>query len=203
MAEAKAVSRLAALRATQEAETPPPETRADAAIAARIVLDLSTAQENAARGIRRAILLVRRIEDPAAAKSPEHRIAIRKQILRGVEDGIHRQGLRPTDAACLHAELLERLDSPDLDDDIDHLPVAEIIANIIRDIGSASAAFYGPDPHKRRTPEDIALLAARAARLPTTPKPAPPPSAAPADSPPEHPERLFRLLATPIAAAQT
>ena len=201
MADAKSISRLAALRATQESETPPPETRADAAISARIVLDLSTAQENAARGIRRAILLVRNLDDPAA-KSPQNRIAARKHIIRDVENAIQRHAPRPTDAACLQAELLDRLDSPDLDDDIDNLPIPEIITNICRDFGLAETR-PGGRPWKRRTPEDIALLCARAARPPSAPQAAPPPSAAPANPPSdraEDPERVFRLVATPNPA---
>ena len=192
MAHAMAVSRLAAIRATSEAEAPPPETRADAAISARIVLDLSHAQENAARGIRRAILLVRSLDDPAA-KSPQNRIAARKHIIRDVENAIQRHAPRPTDAACLQAELLDRLDSPDLDDDIDNLPIPEIITNICRDFGLAETR-PGGRPWKRRTPDDIALLCARAARLPAT-APDQPPS-----EPGGEPERFFRLVAAPNSA---
>ena len=189
MADAMAVSRLARIRASSEADAPTPEARADAAISARIVLDLATAQERAARSVRRAILLVRRLDDPAAAKSPEARAAARKRIIREVEDAIERHTLRPTDAECLHAELQDRLDSPDLDDDIANLSTPEIIADICRDLGLASAALPGPRPWKRRTPDDVAQLCARAANSP-----------APHSQPAQDLERVFRLSAIPNGA---
>ncbi len=88
------------------------------------------------------------------------RTAARKRIIRDVEDTIQRK-TKDDEAERLHAELLERLDAPDLDDDIDHRPVAEIIEDICRDLGIAN--YPGAHPWKRRTPADIAILADRAA----------------------------------------
>ena len=64
-------------------------------------------------------------------------------------------------AEALTAELHERLDGPDLDSDITSRPVADIVAELCRDLGIAPPA--GPHPWKRRTPADIAALCARAA----------------------------------------
>ena len=70
----------------------------------------------------------------------------------------------PSDAStaeALTAELHERLDGPDLDSDITSRPIADIVAELCRDLGIAPPA--GPHPWKRRTPADIAALCARAA----------------------------------------
>ena len=64
-------------------------------------------------------------------------------------------------AEALTAELHERLDGPDLDSDITSRPVADIVAELCRDLGIAPPA--GPHPWLRRTPADIAALCARAA----------------------------------------
>ena len=64
-------------------------------------------------------------------------------------------------AEALTAELHERLDGPDLDSDITSRPIADIVAELCRDLGIAPPA--GPHPWLRRTPADIAALCARAA----------------------------------------
>ena len=72
------------------------------------------------------------------------------------------------EAEALHAELYERLDTLDLDDDIDTLPIADIIAAIRRDLGiAAHINSRGISPWKRRTPADVHDLCARAARSST------------------------------------
>ena len=108
---------------------------------------------------------------PARTPAPSHtaapdRTAARKRILRAVEDTLGRQdyddsyrNCDPTEA--LHAELLDRMDAPDLDRDIESRPIDDIIKDILRDLGLA--ALPGTRPWKRRTPADIALLNARAA----------------------------------------
>jgi hypothetical protein len=89
----------------------------------------------------------------------QHRLAVRRRIIREVEDAIQRSS-EDNDADTLHAEFLDRLDAPDLDDGLEGHPVADIIADICRDLGIAAPP--GTHPWKHRTPEDIASLCARA-----------------------------------------
>jgi hypothetical protein len=131
--------------------------------------DPTLAFDRIARAIRRTIALARKVSEPTppgpAEPSAERRLAARKRIIREVEDTIQRRANGP-EADALHAELGERLDAPDLDDDIDTLPVADIIAAICRDLGIA--AILGTHPWKRRTPRDVRDLCARAAQPSTT-----------------------------------
>ncbi len=73
----------------------------------------------------------------ATAQAAERRRLARKQIIRTVEDCIQRE-TSGREAEALHAELYERLETIDADDDIETLPVAEIIALIRRDLGIAN-----------------------------------------------------------------
>jgi hypothetical protein len=98
--------------------------------------------------------------DEPVTDAGSNRISARRRIIRAVEDAIQRDA--PDDEAdSLHAEFLERLDAPDIEDDIADRPVAEIIADICHDLGLAP--FPALRLWKRRTPADIALLCARAA----------------------------------------
>ena len=141
--------------------------------------DPTLAFDRIARTIRRTVALARSLHEPppAAAKTPHREIA-RRRILREVEDAIqrHESGAR---AASLHAEALERMDGPDLDDDIAHTPIGQIITDICRDLGLHAPGT--PHPWKRRTPTDIATLNAQAARppLPERSGPAQPEAATP------------------------
>jgi hypothetical protein len=81
--------------------------------------------------------------------------------LRDVDDAIQRQDIEPDEQDNLRGELLERLDGPEVNDDLDHRPVAEIIADICCDLGIAAPP--GARPWQRRTPSDIAVLCERAA----------------------------------------
>ena len=154
------------------------------------VPDIIAAFDRIARAVRRSITLARSLAEPVPpANDPaQHRAAARNHIIRAVEDVIQRTS-HATDAPdaeseSLTAELHDRLDAPDLDDDLSHRPIAEIITEICRDLGLASSP--GNDPWKRRTPADIAQLCARAAApsrprqpgaaplTPRTPQPAPP-----------------------------
>ena len=119
---------------------------------------LAVAFERVARTVRRTIGLARQLGE---APEQRRRVAVRRQIVRAVEDSI--QELAPERQDDLEAELLERLDGPDVADDIDHRPVAEIIAEICRDLGLSALA--GRPYCKRRSPADIAVLCARAAGL--------------------------------------
>jgi hypothetical protein len=126
--------------------------------------DFAAAFDRIARTIRRCIVLARKLAEPVqapAANPAQSRTAARQRIIRAVEDTIQRDAGR-TDAESLHAEFLDRLDAPDLDEDIDQRPIADIITDICRDLGLA--ALPGTHPWKRRTPADIAILYARAAR---------------------------------------
>ena len=126
------------------------------------VADYARAYERIARGIRRGMLLARELAKPLPARrSPaEHQTTARLQILRAVEDKIHRHA-DDEDAAELQHELLDRLDGPDLARDIAFRPVADLIIEISRDLGLESVP--GNDPWKRRKPRDLALLRTRAA----------------------------------------
>ena len=116
-----------------------------------------------ARTIRRTIALARRLDEPvpAGAEAGRRRSAARRQIIRAVEDTIQREA-HGERGERLEAELSERLDGPDIDDDIGHRPVADIIADICADLGLG--ALPGLQAWKRRTPADIAALCARAAQ---------------------------------------
>jgi len=117
-----------------ETGRPAPDTEADAAPRARAALDLATALDRVALAIRKTILLAERLKT-APIVAARQRTADRKCILRHVEDAIVKQDKRPGDSEVLNAELLERLDSPDLEDEIGNRPVAEIIQEICRDLG--------------------------------------------------------------------
>ncbi len=137
---------------------------AEAAPAGTPQPDSTIAFDRIARTLRRTIALARKLSEPArpasAERSTERRLAARKQIIRAVEDTIQRR-TDGAEAEALHAELRERLDDPDLDDDLDQQPIADIIASICRDLGIEH--FPGTHPWKRRTPQDVRDLRARAA----------------------------------------
>ena len=115
----------------------------------------AAAYERVTRSMRHSIWLVRKLAEPVKTID---RIAARKRIIRSVEDAIGREAEDPD---ALHEELRTRLETPDLDDEIDTRPVADIITDIIHDLGLAAA--FGTTPWKRRTPADLAELHALAA----------------------------------------
>jgi hypothetical protein len=130
--------------------------------------ELTQAYERVTRSIRRSIMLARAIEAPAPVRDTgaqdQSRIRARKRIIRTVEDTIERVTEADSDDTrgdALRAEMFERLDRPDMDDDIDHRPLEEIIDEIRHDMGLTGSR----DSHhwKRRTPADVALLYTRAA----------------------------------------
>ena len=112
-------------------------------------------------------MLAQRLDEPARAVVPHparQRQATRARIIREVEDMIVRHA--DEDEGALQAEFRERLDSPELEDDLGDRPVAEIITEICRDLGLM--IHPGANPWKRRSPADVAALRALAAR-PTRP----------------------------------
>ena len=127
--------------------------------AATIAPSLPNNFDTVTRSVRKSMLLFRELATPAFSVEQHRRIA-RQTLIRGIEDNIHRHA--PTGkAASLHREMLDRLDAPDLDDDLATRPVAEILTEICRDLGLAATPLS--DPWQRRTPADIATLKARAA----------------------------------------
>lgn len=163
----------------------------------------------AARAVRRTIHLAKKIDEPAkpqSASDSANRTAARKRILRDVEDVIQRKTKEGDEAEHLQAELHERLDDPDLDDEIADRPVVDIIQDICRDLGIAH--LPGSHPWKRRTPADIARLAARAT-APLPPAPRPPSSLPRSRGHPQghipqgtYPQRHCRADATPPTPRQ-
>jgi hypothetical protein len=116
----------------------------------------ATAFDRVGRCMRRCALIVLKLAEPVKTVD---RTAARKRILREVEDSIHRDA-HPVEAESLREELLDRLDTLDLEDDIAGRPVEDIIAEIIHDLGLAATPLS--DPWKRRTLQDLAELSARA-----------------------------------------
>jgi hypothetical protein len=188
--------------------------------------ELIIAFERISRAVRRSILLSRKLAEPiapAAEHATQHRTAARRRIIRQVEDTIQCFG-DAAEAPSLHADLRDRLDGPELDDDIDNRPVADIIADICRDFGLA--ALPGTHPWQRRTAENVATLCARAAAPraapaipalarphpdrqhanapPSTPQPAPKPrspSPSPREAPPGTPPPPLTIAADWLRSA--
>ncbi len=120
----------------------------------------AAAYATVAQSVRRTIMLHDKLGQPR--KSHPNRTAARKRIIRDVEDAIEHNA--PEDEQeTLHAELLERLDRPDLEDEIADRSVADVVTDITRDLGISGR----DDSHrcKRRIPHDIAILNARAEQL--------------------------------------
>ncbi len=152
----------------------------------------AAAFDQIARAVRRCVALAQGLDEPARHPAPNHtaapdRTAARTRILRAVEDTLGRQDYDDSYRVCdpteaLHAELLDRMDAPDLDRDIASRPIDDIIKDILRDLGLA--ALPGTRPWKRRTPADIAELNARAA-APSRPAGSDPhePGSGPQDAP--------------------
>ena len=140
--------------------------------------DPAASFDRLARTIRRTILLAHKLGEMKPSHTPpqpnNHRIAVRKRILREVEDVIQLNA-KPDDRPSLQAELLDRLDAPDLQDDIDTRPIDDIIDDVCRDL--RVAVPYACN-WKRRTPQEVETLCRQAATLPAT-WTTPPPSAAP------------------------
>ncbi len=169
------VAQQAAAQPQPEQQRPPHAAAAQPAPApAASLQDLAAAFDSISRTVRRCIMLAQSLDTPkqhARTPAPNHtatpdRTAARKRILHAVEDTLGRQDYDDSYRVCdpteaLHAELLDRMDAPDLDRDIASRPIDDIIKDILRDLGLA--ALPGTRPWKRRTPADIAQLNARAA----------------------------------------
>ncbi len=178
-------ARLLHQQAIAQAQAAPQDPGTQPAPAPDTLTGIAAAFDRTARAVRRSIALARSLADPIppASDPAQHRAAARRRILREVEDVIQRTAPGFDHAASGHAapcgpradaanaddgsaealtaELHDRLDAPDLDDDISHRPVADIITEICRDLGLA--ALPGTHPWHRRTPKDLEQLYARAA----------------------------------------
>ncbi len=158
-------------QATEAHPAPAPAPDAAPDLTQDLPPDLTASFDRMARAVRRSIALARTLAEPIALASDpaQHRAGVRKRIIREVEDAIQRasdNAERP-DAESLRAELRDRLDAPDLDDDITTRPVAEIITEIRRDLGLAS--LPGDHPWKRRMSCDTVNPSGSDIRNPSTP----------------------------------
>jgi hypothetical protein len=138
-------------------------SKADAAVLVPApVPDVTVAFDRAARAVRRTIHMIRQFDVAVpvreTANTAQHRAAARRRIIRGVEEAIQRQASEH-EADSLRAELLERMDGPDLEDDVGLRSDTDIMVGICRDLGVADQSGW-----IRRTPADIAILCAHAAK---------------------------------------
>ena len=141
--------------------------RADAAEAGggaghSVVDEPFIAFERIVRTVRRTVLLAKRLDEVPVVKgvvTGVARAAARRRIIRAVEDTIQRSA-EEDEAERLESEFMDRLDAPDIEDEIGSRPVQEIIDDICRDLGLMD--YPGAHPWKRRTPEEVAALCRRA-----------------------------------------
>ena len=126
--------------------------------------------ERVSRSVRRTVRMLRWLDEPVAVRRTGvtngpvlNRVEARKRVLRAVEDRID-AAADPDDAAALHGELLDRLDTAEFENEIGGRPVVEIIGEICRDLGlERSPELY---PTVRRGLDDLAALQARAEAAP-------------------------------------
>ena len=120
-----------------------------------------------ARTIRRTVLLAQQLDHPRPTRLGRDatRVAARRRIIRAVQDAIQRPFEDPAQARSRESELRERLDAPELNEDLDHdlatRPIADIITEICNDLGLG--AMPGTRPYQRRTPKDVETLRTLAA----------------------------------------
>ncbi len=130
-------------------------------VAPEPALDMAMAFERISRAVRRTINLARKLADPVKASTARdpgvHRAAARMRIIRAVGESID-SGATDAEASDMREELADRMDAPDVDDDIDQRPIEEIIGEIcrelgiepiIRDAGAAGGAEDRAIPHLR------------------------------------------------------
>ena len=145
---------------------PAPDAGPDAAPAsAPKPSDLVIPLEHAVRTLRLTITLAQKIADPPKPRATRRRtFRAREDILREVTDVIQRSAETEEEEASLLAELDERVDSPEMAEDLEDRPVKDLITELLRDFGLAH--LPGTHPWARRTPADIRALKRRAARAP-------------------------------------
>ena len=130
--------------------------------------------EQVSRAMRRSILLAERLTKPqrTAPDGDERRAAARKRVLRAVEDAIQAEAADDEQAEQLRGEAVERLERPEFAADLEAMSVPALTAEIMHDLALAAPA--GTRPWARRTPDDVAALAAWAAAPPGTAASLPP-----------------------------
>ena len=118
--------------------------------------------ERVSRAVRRTVRMAQFVAEPVGSGGRSvaaQRVTNRRRVLRGVEDMIQRE-VGGEAAERLHAELLERLEGPDLDDELLDRPLDEVIRMVRCDLGLP--ALMGSRDWVRRTPADVARLQQRA-----------------------------------------
>ncbi len=118
----------------------------DAAMALAVprVEVLARALDRVSRSVRRSVALMRRIEAgwTGAGRADDRLAMVRRQVARGVSDAIAR-GADGEAAERLFDELAERLADPALEDELDTLPVEEVVRRVCVDLGLAMGAVAG------------------------------------------------------------
>ncbi len=167
--------------------TTPPELTAEQA---------AHAFERVARATRRTVLLATRLDDHP--RPDPH--ADRRAVIRAVEDAIAREprAAAPEARHRLELEFRERLDAPELAEDLASRPVAEIIADILHDMDLGRLPFAAAPHFRRRTPTAIRHLHALA-RGEAVPPPEPPAPQAPGATTPDPGLAHFLTLLHPAA----
>ncbi len=136
---------------------PPEQPRTDAAKVA-----LADAHDRVTRSIRRSMLLIDKLAEPAPLAAS--RTAIRKRIIREVQDAIHTKADSDS-AEGLRLELIERLELAELEDELATRSPEAIIQDLCRDLTLIPIPNVKPGSQRfhRRTPPDILKLCALAA----------------------------------------
>jgi hypothetical protein len=124
--------------------------------------DIIEAYERITRSVRRSMVLYQKLSEPIKTPPAHDRVAARKKVIRDVEDAIQRKATGAR-AEILRAELVERLERPEFDDELANRSIGEIVNEMCRDFGIAGLDAI--HPWKRRTPQDIAILHARATQV--------------------------------------
>jgi hypothetical protein len=171
----------------EDARTPPPP---DAKPQPDRLPKLSAALEGIARCLRRTIDMHERLGQPAPVRRNSDQLprkVAKRRILREVEDAL---GVLadPADHESLREDLRDRLDRPELDDEIDNRPIGHIIMDIRRDLGLENRP--GQEPWTRRTTAEWVDLCARADGRPPSGQPVQPAPDSPVRPAPNSPFHL-------------
>ena len=146
--------------------------------------EMAVVCDRVSRAVRRTIALQHHLDQ--APSRTEKRAAARRQVIRVVEDAIEHRAATADDAERLNAELHDRLDSPELDDEISDRPVDEVIADICHDLG------LGNVQELYRQSAGLPPKSPSSARAAQPPRPREESAAAV-----NGPERFFRIVPSP------
>jgi len=149
----------------RQSQAPAPQPPAEQNISPSQLEHTTIAFDRITRTIRRTAVLFRKLSEPVKAPrfGAHHNIAARRRNIRVVDDNFQRDRAEDDLAKCTDAELQDRLDALDLEDDPADRPIADIITDICHGLGIAQL----PDAHpqKQRIVADLAILARRAALI--------------------------------------